>query len=120
MLAANRRPLLHDAKMTPEETLRTFRDFAASRKWLYFFIVGADRSRIERTLSDGAVLRRLKEVGGAVGFLGLTIFGTSLQVFYKPLKRGIQVIEQLDRTGREIMAVALENLGKVKLPPIED
>jgi hypothetical protein len=119
MLAANRRPLLHDVKMTPEETLRTFKELQKSQRWLYLFIVGADRRTIRHTLPDNIVLRRLKEVGGAIGFMGLIMFGTRLQIYYKPLKRGVQVIEQLERVSREIMAVALENLREVALPDIE-
>ncbi len=121
MIAASRRPLLHDTDMTPEEILREFKFLEASRHWNRVVIVGANRDPIRRTLPDRStlpdesVLRQLKQAGGAIGFLGVTMFGVSLQVYYKPLKRGIKVIEDLDRVKREITADVLEELGKVIL-----
>lgn len=115
MLAASRRPLLHDANLTPEDILRTLRDFAKTRPWIYFGIVGANKNTISHTLPDDVVLQRLNKVGGAIGFLGLSWFEGKLeiQVFYKPLRKGIQTIEKLDSVGRELKAVAVQRLEKI-------
>ena len=118
LLAASSRPLKHDVNMTPDQTLAYFRELQESHPWLYLFIVGADRSTIPHSLSNEGVLRRLKEEKGVIGFLGLIMLGTRLQVYAKPLKRGIKVIEDLDRVGRDITADAILALQRAKLPPI--
>jgi len=115
MLAASRRPLLHDAQTTPEGLLREMRELAAFRRWLYFGLVGADGRTIRHELSDEKVTRRLKEVGGAIGFIGITIFGDpsgqpTIQSFYKPLKKGTTVIEKLDKAARELKAIIIPHL----------
>jgi hypothetical protein len=116
MIAASRRPLLHDTNMTPEQTVRSFRDFANSRRWFRFVIVGTDKSTIPHKIQDDAeVLRLLNKAGGAIGFLGVAMLGTSLQAFYKPLKRGVKVIEDLDSVKRRVVAEVLEGLGKITL-----
>lgn len=116
MIAASRRPLLNDVQMTPEQIVREFRALARSRHWFRVVIIGTDKSTIEHTLKDDAqVLRLLEKAGGAIGFLGVTMLGTSLQVFYKPLKRGIKVIEDLDHVKRRVAAEVLEKLGKITL-----
>jgi len=116
-LAASSRPLKNDVNMTPEQTLTYFRELEKAHRWLYLFIVGADRSIIPHSLPDDAVRRRLKDKN-VIGFLGLIMFGTRLQVYAKPLKRGIKVIDDLDRVGRDITADALLALQKAKLDPI--
>jgi hypothetical protein len=121
MIAASRRPLLRDADLTPEEILKDFKKLEADRHWNRVVIVAANRDQIRRTLPnrttlpDDTVLRQLKQAGGAIGFLGVTLFGKSLQVYYKPLKQGIKVIEDLDRVKREVMADVLDEMGKVIL-----
>jgi predicted permease len=122
LLAASSRPLKNDVNMTPEQTLKIFRELETKHPWLYLFIVGADRNKIANTESDSSVLRALKHIekaGGVIGFLGLIMLGTRLQVYSKPLKRGTKVLEDLDRVGRDVTARALVNLTKAKLPPIE-
>jgi flagella basal body P-ring formation protein FlgA len=105
MIAASRRPLLNDAKLTPEEMVRAFRDLAGSRHWFRVVIVCADRSTIENTVNDDAeVLRLVKKGGGAIGFLGVTLLGESLVVFSKPLKRGVKVTEDLSTVRRKVLA----------------
>jgi len=118
MIAASRRPLLHDANVTPEALLAAFKELIASRHWFYACIVCANRSKIQYT-SNGDVLDNVKKAGGAIGFLGVTMLGTNVQTFYKPLKRGVKVIEDLDRASREATAAVLAKLGQIKLPPIE-
>lgn len=104
MIAASRRPLLHDVNWTPEETVRQFRGLAGSRHWFRVVIVCADRSTIESTKDDAEVLRLLKKGGGAIGFLGVTLLGESLVVFYRPLKRGVKVVEDLGTIRRKVIA----------------
>lgn len=116
MIAASRRPLLNDVQMTPEQIVREFRALANSRHWFRVVIVGTDKSTIEHTIKDDAqVLRLLEKAGGAIGLLGVTMLGTSLQVFYKPLRRGVKVIEDLDHVKRRVAAEVLEKLGKITL-----
>jgi hypothetical protein len=115
MLAASRRPLSHDAPVTPEGLMRDLKELAEMRQWIYLGIVGADLRTIRHDLGAEKITRRLKEVGGAIGLLGITAFGTpgnrvSLQVFYRPLKKGSQIIEKLDKVGRELLAVILKTL----------
>jgi hypothetical protein len=121
-LAASRRPLRNDAKMTEDELLKTFREMSkggpgggGDRKWIIFLIVGADGRTIRSTLDDKTILQRLKIVGGAIGFMGLTVFGSpnkgsrapSIQVYYKPLKAGNAVIEKLDKASRAVTAAVI-------------
>jgi hypothetical protein len=115
MLAASRRPLLHDAKTTPEGLLRELRELAGLRHWLYFGVVGSDLRTIRHEMSDEVVTSRLKQVGGAIGFIGITVFGDpsgqpSIQSFYKPLKKGTSVIEKLDKVARGLKAVIIPHL----------
>lgn len=115
MLAASRRPLLHDVPTTPEGLFKDLDDLAAIRQWIYLGIVGADGRTIRHGLSLAKITERLKDVGGAMGLVGLTAFGdakgrVSLQVFYRPLKKGTTVIERLNKAGREKLAVILETL----------
>jgi hypothetical protein len=114
MLAASRRPLLHDVGMAPEDLVQTFGEFTASRHWFYVVIVGADGGKIPQS-SETAMLRRLGEAGGAIGFLGVTMLGERVQAYYKPLKRGVKVIETLDRVSRDVVADVLEQLADVKV-----
>ena len=105
VIAASRRPLLHDVNWTPDETVREFRGLAGSRHWFRVVIVCADKSTIENGVKDNAeVLRLLKKGGGAIGFLGVTLLGESLVVFYKPLKRGVKVLEDLGTIRRKVVA----------------
>jgi hypothetical protein len=124
-LAASRRPLLHDVKLTDDELLRTFREMSKGgpegRRWLIFLIVGADGRTIRSSLSDETVRRRLKQIGSVIGFMGVTIFGSadkgrapSIQIYYKPLKKGTTVIEKLDKVSREVMAAMITSI-----PPVE-
>jgi hypothetical protein len=121
MIAASRRPLLRDADLTPEEMLKEFKSLEGSRHWNRVVIVAANRNQIRRTLPDrttlpdDTVLRQLKQAGGAIGFLGVALLGKSLQVYYKPLKQGTKIIEDLDRVKREVMAEVLDELGKIIL-----
>lgn len=115
MIAASRRPLLRDTELTAEQTLDALRELASIRRWLYLGIVGADRRTIRHNLPDDLALKRLKLVGGAIGFIGITIFGHSLQAYYKPLKRGVKVIEDLDRVSRELIAVVLDKVGQTEI-----
>lgn len=117
-LAASRRPLLHDVNPTPEALLASFKELVASRHWFCAFIVGADRSKIPYT-TDAAVLRSVETAGGAIGFLAVTMLGTSVQTYYKPLRRGVRVIEDLDRASREATAIVLTKLGQFNLRPSE-
>jgi hypothetical protein len=113
MIAASRRPLLHDAQMTPQQIVREFRTLANSRHWFRFVIVLTDKSTVERTITDDAqVLRLMEKGGGPIGFLGCTMLGTSLVAFYKPLRRGVKVIEDLDIVKRRLAAEVLESLGQ--------
>ena len=118
MVAASRRPLLHDANLTPEVLLGAFKGLRDSRHWFYVVIVGADRSTIPFT-TDSEVLRRVEKAGGPIGFLGVTMLGTNVQVYYKPLKRGIKAVEDLDRVSRDAMADVLDQLGRTDLAPLE-
>jgi hypothetical protein len=124
MLAASRRPLLNDVNKSSEQILKDFRELEESYKWLYLYIVGPDRSKIEHRTSDGAILRQVKAfAGGPIGFLGLSLFGSerpALQVFYKPLRKGTEVIEDLRREGREVLALAVEALHKATLPELKE
>jgi hypothetical protein len=117
-IAASRRPLLHDVNPTPETLLAAFKALVASRHWFCAFIVGADRSKIPYT-TDAAVLRSVEGAGGAIGFLAVTMLGASVQTYYKPLRRGVRVIEELDRASREATATVLAKLGQFKLSPSE-
>jgi hypothetical protein len=109
MLAASSRPLKHDVSMTPEQTLRYFRALQAAHPWLYLFIVSADRHVIRHTRTNDDVLDWLKEHAGVViGFVGLIMLGTRLQVYTKPLKRGLKVIEDLSRVGQIYTAAVIE------------
>jgi hypothetical protein len=118
ILAASRRPLLHDVKVTYDELLRDFVELTRSRHWFRVFIVASDRSVIPaHMLSKDSAIRKIQDGGGAIGFLGVTMHGTSLQSFYKPLRRGVKVVEDLDRVSREVTAEVLEQLGVTELPP---
>ena len=77
---------------------------AKSQDWLYFCIVGADGRTIRHTLPDHKILRRLKEVGGAIGFCGILLLPTkkTLAIYYRPLKKGTEIIEKLELTSQEI------------------
>lgn len=115
LIAASRRPLLNDPNKTPEEIVREFRELAGSRHWFRVVIVGADRSTIDNAIKDDAeVLRLMKKAGGAIGLLGVTMFGESLQVFYKPLKRGVKVLEDLGMVRRDVVADVQEELYKIR------
>lgn len=127
MLAASRRPLLHDAKMTPEALLQALKDLANGRRWLYFCIVGTNMRKLQYTPlphradyklpSDEDMLRQLKS-WEPLGFLGVTIFGGSLQVFYRPLKAGVQTVEKLNKVGHETQAI-IENHIQVDLRQLQ-
>jgi hypothetical protein len=115
MLAASRRPLLHDAQATPEGLIRELRELADLRRWLYLGLVGSDLRTIRHGLSDEIVTKRLAEVGGAIGFVGITVFGDpegqpTIQSFYKPLKKGTGVIEKLDKAARNLKALIIPHL----------
>ena len=114
MIAASRRPLLHDAITTPEALLAAFKELAESRPWFTVVIVGANRAKIARS-SDAEMLRKVEKAGGAIGFLGITMLGSRVQTYYKPLRRGLKVIEDLDRVAREVTAEVLVQLAKVEL-----
>ena len=122
-LAAYRRPLQNDVKITnDEELLRMFREESkggpGGRPWIMFFIVGADGRTIRSALDDATILKRLKLVGGAIGFMGVTFFGDplkgnrapSIQVYSRPLKKGTAVIEKLDRVKRRVTAGIIATL----------
>jgi hypothetical protein len=128
-LAASRRPLLHDAKFTDDDDLlRTFHAFAESpgpngRPWLTMLIVGADGRTIRIQLGDGEIRKRLKLVGGAIGFMGVTTFGSpdpnkgrnpSIQVYYKPLKKGNGVVETLKKVSGDVVRSLLGRLRPVE------
>lgn len=116
MIAASRRPLLNDVKMTPEQIVREFRALASSRNWFRVVIVLTDKSVIDRTMKDDAqVLRIMERAGGAIGFLGVTMLGTSVQAFYKPLKRGLRVTDDLDIVKRRVVAEVLDALGEYRI-----
>lgn len=116
MIAASRRPLLNDAQMTPEQIVREFRALANSRHWFRIVIVCTDKNTIDRTMKDDAqVLRIMERAGGAIGFLGVTMLGNSVQAFYKPLKRGIRVIEDLDSVKRRVIAEVLDALSEYSI-----
>lgn len=113
MLAASRRPLLHDVPTTPESLIKGLAELAAMRRWIYLGIVGADLRTIRHGLyRDELVTRYLMDVGGAIGFLGITAFGgrVSLQLFYRPLKAGTSTIEKLKRASREKLALVIDDL----------
>ena len=125
-LAASRRPLLKDVKMSEDELLRAFRELGKAgpggdRKWLICVIVGEDGRTIRSTLDDKTILNRLKLVKGAIGFMGVTVFGdpqkgsgsTSIQVYYRPLKAGTNVIEKLDKAKRAVMAAVIKALQPI-------
>jgi len=88
------------------------------RKWIYLGIVGLDLRTIRHDQTEEIIFRRLKEVGGALGLIGITAFASgppekpsvSFQVFYRPLKKGTSVIEQLDKAKRELLATVLKSL----------
>jgi hypothetical protein len=126
-LAASRRPLKNDVKMSDDELLRTFREMSkggpgGGRQWLSFHIVVADGRTIRSTLDDKTVIHRLKLGRGAIGFMGVTFFGSSqkgsrapsVQVFYKPLKAGTDVIEKLDKAGRAVTAAVIAAIKPVE------
>jgi hypothetical protein len=121
-LAASRRPLKNDVHKTDDELLGMFREMSrggpgggGDRKWIIFLMVGADCRTIRSTLDDRTILQRMKIVGGVIGFMGVTVFGSphkggrapSLQVYYKPLKAGNAVIEKLDRASRAVTAAVI-------------
>ena len=115
MLAASRRPLANDVNMSDQQLLGALREMSQSRRWLFCAIVGADGRTIRSTLDDKTILQRIPMVGGAIGFIGLTTFGTpkkgsrgpSIQVYSKPLKKGTGVTERLDKIGRKLVADAI-------------
>jgi hypothetical protein len=126
-LAASRRPLKNDVKMSDDELLRAFKKMSKAGpgidgRWLYFAIVVPDGRTIRSVLDDQTILKRLKLGGGAIGFMGLTIFGDphkggrapSIQVYYKPLKKGTAVIEKLERAGRNVAAAVIANLRLIE------
>jgi hypothetical protein len=125
-LAASRRPLLHDVKMTDEELLSEFRRLSSDgpngRPWLRLLIVGKDGRTIRRELDNATILKRLKTVGGAIGFMGVTIFGSpnpdsrapSLQVYYKPLKKGTEVVEKLKQVSTAVMESLIPRIQSVE------
>ncbi len=118
LLAASRRPLVHDVPVTPEWLLNELDNLAKMRKWIYLGIVGGDVKTIRHGQPEEKIFRRLKEVGGAIGLIGITAFlsgppekrKASLQVFYRPLKKGTSVIEKLDKAKRELLSVVLQSL----------
>jgi hypothetical protein len=118
MLAASRRPLMHDVPVTPQGLLNDLKELAAMRKWIYLGIVGVNSKTIRHDQNEETIVRKLKEVGGALGLIGITTFASgppekrsfSFQVFYRPLKKGTSVIEKLDKAKRELLAVVLESL----------
>ena len=118
MLAASRRPLVHDVPVTPEGLLNDLKKLAAMRKWIYLGIVGADVRTIRYDQSEEEILKKLKLAGGALGLIGITAFVSgppakrkaSFQVFYRPLKKGTSVIEKLDRAKRDLLAVVIGSL----------
>lgn len=116
-LAAYRRPLQNDVKIADDsELLKMFREESkggpGGRRWIMFLIVGADGRTIRSALDDATILKQLKLVGGAIGFMGVTVFGDplkgnrapSIQVYSRPLKRGHQIIEKLNRVTRKVTA----------------
>lgn len=113
MIAAARRPLLRDVNFTPESLLADFKRLAESRHWFVVLLVGADRSTIPLT-TDAEVLRGI-ERHGALGFLGVTLLGSRVQVYGKPLRRGVKAVEDLDRVSRDVLAKVLDKLGVTKL-----
>jgi hypothetical protein len=125
ILAAHRRPLLHDVKVTDDELLRRFRNLSKDapngRPWIILLIVGADGRTIRSTLEDEIILHRLKLVGGAIGFMGLTIFGSphkgsrapSIQVYYQPLRKGTQTVEKLQKVSRDVLAAVIPSIRPV-------
>ena len=115
MIAASRRPLLRDVNLTPESIVRQFKDFKESRHWFCAFIVGANRDKIPYT-DEAEVLRKMERAGGAIGFLAVTLLKAKVQAYYKPLKSGVNVIKNLDRVSRDVVADVLEELEKVNLP----
>ena len=115
MIAASRRPLLHDVNLTPETLVRQLKELQDSRHWFCSFIVVANGDRILYT-SESDVLRKLEQTGAPIGFLAVTLLKTNVQAYYKPLKRGVKVIETLDRVSRDVVADVLAHLEQVKLP----
>lgn len=123
-LAASRRPLLHDVKLSDDELLSRFREMSKGgpegRRWLIFLIVGADGRTIRSSLPDETVRKRLKQISPVIGFMGVTIFGSadkgrapSIQIYYKPLKKGTSVIEKLDKVSRAVMASMITSIPPV-------
>ncbi|MGA7513340.1 MAG: hypothetical protein WBW46_10640 [Candidatus Sulfotelmatobacter sp.] len=124
-LAAHRRPLLHDVKITNEELLWEFRNLSKDtpngRPWIILLIVGANGRTIRSTLADEVILHRLKLIGGAIGFMGLTVFGSphkgnrapSIQVYYKPLKKGTVIVEKLQKVSRDVLAAVIPSIQPV-------
>jgi hypothetical protein len=123
-LAASRRPLRHDVRMTEDELLRAFHALSkegpgGGLRWIIFLIVGADGRTVRSTLDDKTIRQRLKLIRGAIGFMGVTVFGSprpggrlpSIQVYYKPLKAGNEVIEALDEASRAVVASILPAIG---------
>lgn len=122
-LAASRRPLKNDVKLSDDELIRVFREMSEAgpgvdRKWIIFLIVGRDGRTIRSSLPDKTIRERLKIIGGAIGFMGVTIFGTpqkdsrapSIQVYYKPLKRGTAVIDALDKASRDLVTAIIPRM----------
>jgi hypothetical protein len=79
------------------------------------FTLGKDLATIPYT-TDDEVLANLKSSGGAIGFLGVTMLGTKVQGFCKPLKRGVKALEDLDRVSRDVVADVLIHPSQTKLP----
>jgi len=86
-------------------------------------IVGADGRTIRIQLGDGEIRKRLKLVGGAIGFMGVTTFGSpdpnkgrnpSIQVYYKPLKKGNGVVETLKKVSGDVVRSLLGRLRPVE------
>jgi hypothetical protein len=119
MLAASRRPLANDVSMSDQQVVDALKNLDQSRRWLFCAIVGADGRTIRASLDEKTILHRLQLVGGAIGFIGLTVFGTprkggrgpSIQVYSKPLKKGTAVTEKLDRIGRKVTAEVIMSLS---------
>lgn len=122
LLAASSRPLKHDVDLTPEQLLNQFRELQKGHKWLLVGIVGADRRVILHILSDAEVLRRLKQID-AIGFIGVLVFGTRLQIYGKPLKEGTNVLKVLNRVAeeyRDLMIQQTEKAASKLLQPLVD
>jgi hypothetical protein len=118
--AAHKRPILRDMVLSDDELLKLFRAESTRFGWLYYAMVGEDTRTIRSALPDAEVKRRLRLVGDVIGFVGFMFVGKGIAVYYRPLKRGVDVIDTLNLVSHRIKATIMASLRVPDRLPEDD